>query len=180
MVGKMYNRVKMDLLESLDELKQKELAILQADFLKNHEKNIVYWARDANGVTKSDIPQLSLPNVKGVDLYWIDPWYQMNHQPTTDAQQMYWRSFFDSTSKEGSTILIWGRYQMLCEYWKPIFAFNHKQPKGAHWTIDPQLFVVLRSEKYDKFTHNNKSFHSLTESVIDLIVLRLKSRKEKP
>ena len=54
---------------------------------------------------------------------------------------------------------------MLCKYWEPIFAFNHK-PKGAHWTIDPQLFVVLRSEKYDKFTHNNKSFHSLTESIM--------------
>ena len=101
---------------------------------------------------------------KKVKLWWIDPMYGDNDQPTPQEFENL-RKTFDRMSQVGSVFVIWGRVHNLYEKWKPIFKDGYSGSKATYY-VDPSPFVLVRDPLKDKHTRNNKTLHSMTEHAL--------------
>jgi hypothetical protein len=165
--GKAYNKLPVQLMQKYNDVQKMAHMLLQKNFTDNHwHDKVVVLNQSVNDLSYELIPQLKSGKYKGFKLFWLDPWYWAKNQPTP-MEIIKWRHFLDLTSLPGSIVLVWGRCQYLMKIWEKIFT----DPIDSQntWFVDPQVFVICRSKQHDKYTHNQKTLHSMTEFVLKAV-----------
>jgi hypothetical protein len=99
-------------------------------------------------------------------LIFCDPYYGAEYQPTGDERKQM-RKLVDDMSVEGTVILVFGRPKELFKYWEPLFEDGLSQSK-VKWHVDSSLFIIQRSKRRDKHTHNFRVWHSMTEYALTI------------
>lgn len=127
-------------------------------------------------ITK-DLSGFPLPKRK-VKLWNLDPMYWLKDQPT-HYQFENLRRTFDKMSMVGSVIIVWGKIDILIEKWKPIFAPGFAASKATYYYIDPSLLIMHRDKVNDRHSHNESTFHSMSEHALVVSVVSLGTDEEK-
>ena len=102
-----------------------------------------------------------------VDLVFADPFYGPQYQPAAHERSTL-RKLFDTVTKDYTVFIIFGRPDVLFEYWKPIFDDKLAGSK-VEYRIQSSMFHVVRHQMRDKFTNNFSTWHSMCEDAMTVI-----------